>query len=61
MGFHNFITNYIVSSNVKTVIIIGHLLTPTVPLSIYHQIVQETCQSFQMVTFDRGEVDAQDL
>lgn len=59
MGFHNFITNYIVSSNVNTVI--GLLLTPTVPLNIYHQIVQETCQSFQMVTFDREEVDAQDL
>ena len=33
MGFHNFITNYIVSSNVNTVI--GLLLTHTVPLNNY--------------------------
>ena len=59
MGFHNFITNFNVSSNANT--ITGLLLIPTVPLNIYHQIVQETCQSFQMVTFDHEEVDAQDL
>ena len=57
MGFHNFIINFIVSSNVNT--ITGLLLT--VPLNIYHQIVQETCQSFQMVRFDHEEVDVQDL
>lgn len=59
MGFNNFITNFIVSLNVNTVT--GLLLTPKVPLNIYHQIVQETCQSFQMGKFDHEEVDAQDL
>lgn len=33
MGFHNFITNFIVSSNVNTVMDL--FVTPTVPLNIY--------------------------